>query len=482
MKYIASSWQREFHSSTVDEMLGGGSAGPGKSMALLMDPGEQIVVEHARCEAGETSWGRSTGWALHLRREFPRLEQSIHRSKLLFTGMDAAAKYDAATHKWRFSSGYQYQFGHLKENDSFLNYRSNEYSFLGIDELGEIESKDQYDELVLRVRSTDPVLSKMLKVRATSNPWGNWVRDYFVDPAPVGRKIIVNRVRLNDGSYAERTRMYLPALLSDNPDPSFVKQYELNLQTKAPHIRAALLEGNWYIVAGSFFAEVFDPSKAVIKPFKIPPGWRRMRAGDWGWTQETAILWFAVSPDNELILYREMTFNGPKARQKLDAYGVAMRIREIEMENGEWDRIRNRSRLTGPMDTNLWSESGHRGMTMAHDMSRAGVNWFKASKGRRQCAQQVVKRLLHRGYNDRPALMIFEDCNRIIATLPALPTDKSTEANGESPLKCDYDHHYDALSYCCAANPMPSGTDDLPQRSDDEESELQGGTRFAGYL
>ena len=43
---MASPWGNEFHSLAVDEALGGGSAGPGKSLALLMDPSPQMVVEH----------------------------------------------------------------------------------------------------------------------------------------------------------------------------------------------------------------------------------------------------------------------------------------------------------------------------------------------------------------------------------------------------------------------------------------------------
>ena len=137
--YQPSAWGKEFHASTVDELLGGGTAGGGKSLVLLTDAFEQIVVEQERCKAGEIQWGRSVGWALHARREYPRLEQSIHRSRLLFGELDEGAKYDPQTRKWRFSSGYQYQFGHLSERDSYLNYRSNEFAWLGIDELGEIE-------------------------------------------------------------------------------------------------------------------------------------------------------------------------------------------------------------------------------------------------------------------------------------------------------------------------------------------------------
>lgn len=469
MDYRPSAWQREFHSCDANEMLGGGSAGPGKSLALLMDPVSQIVVEHERCKRGEIRWGESLGWALHIRREMPRLLQTLARAGRLFKTLDPGATWDGNDHIWRFSSGYKWQAGHLKNPDSFMNYRSSEFTHLGFDELGEIDQKVAYDELLLRVRTADPVLAKMLKVRAVSNPCANWVRDYYVDPAPEGRKIIKTRFIRSDGTEGVRTRLFLPARLSDNPDPEFRRQYEEALLSRPPHIRAQLLNGDWYAIAGAFFAEAWDTSRVVVKPFKIPSGWRRMRSGDWGYQNPTVIHWWAITPDNEMICYRERTYNGPKAHEKLDAHGVACRIKEIELENGEWNRIRNRSRLTGPMDTNLWQEAGHRGMNMAHDMDRVGVGWFKASKGRRQCAQQVIKRLLQRGYNDRPGLMFFENCTKAIATIPALPTDSSEEANGEVPKKCDADHWYDSVSYACAANPLPSGREDLPQNHDDED-------------
>lgn len=476
--YAPSKWGLEYHSLNVDEALGGGSAGPGKSLALLMDANEQILVEHARCARGETQWGRSVGWAIHFRREYTRLQATIHRSKLLFPVLDSSAVYESSTHTWRFSSGYQFSFGHLKENDSFLNYRSNEYTHMGIDEVYEIELKDVYDELVLRVRTTDSVLSRMLKVRCTSNPAGNWVRDYFVDPAPEGRKILVNKIQLGDGSWAERTRMFLPARLSDNPNAEFRRQYELSLRDRPHHIRAALLDGDWYVVAGAFFADLWEPDKVVIKPFKIPPGWRRFRSGDWGFKAPCVILWWAISPEGEMICYRELTVNGPKARDLLDAHGVAQRIREIELENGEWDRMRDRSRLTGPMDCQLWVETGHRGPTMAHDMAAVGVNWFKASKGRRQCAQQLVKRLKQRGYNDRPGIMFFSDCHGCITTVPAIGTDKE---DPEVPQKGGPDHHLDAVFYACSSNMLPTGKESL-DRAWDEPDEGQQGRKFVGYV
>jgi len=475
--YSPSPWGAEFHALDQDEAMGGGSAGPGKSLVLLHDADDQIVVEHARCEAKEIPWGQSTGWAIHFRRELPRLQQTMHRARLAFPAMDPNVKWHEQTHTWTFSSGYKYQFGHLKDNDSFLNYRSAEYTWLGIDEIGEIESKDVYDELVLRVRSTDPVLSRMRKVRSMTNPCSGWVRELFVDRDPDGRKVYRRKIMLEDGTAEYRSRIFLPAKLSDNPNAEFRRQYEANLRDKPTHIKAALLDGNWYVIPGAFFADDFDTARVVIKPFKIPADWKRFRSGDWGYKQPTVILWWAVSPEGELICYRERTYNGPKARTLMYADEVAEAIKEIEIEAGEWNRMRNCSRLSGVMDCQLWEERGRRGPCMADDMAKVGVHWSRATKGRRMAAMQLVRRLKQRGYMDRPGIMFFEGCQNCIRTIPALGTDNSQEANGEVPLKGPMDHWYDAVSYACAANMMPANDNEPSSDADDDEGEGGGGNR-----
>jgi hypothetical protein len=324
-------------------------------------------------------------------------------------------------------------------------------TMLLFDELIEFE-KDQYEQMVTRVRSTDPVLQKLLKVRSASNPAPGWVREYFVDPAPQGRVVLKKRLKLDDGTYAERTRIFIPARLSDNPDPEYRRQYEM-------------LHGDWYVVAGAFFANEWVAEKHVIKPFRIPRDWRRFRSGDWGYKSPCVILWWAVTPDNELICYRERTFKEKTAKQ------VAEAIKQIEMDAGEWDVQRGSSRCPGPMDTQLWEERGHHGPTMASDMAEIGVNWTKANKKSRATnAQNVMSRLKSLGLNGRPALMFFETCKQCISTIPSLQTDKGTP---EEPEKGGSDHWYDAVSYACSHYALPQEDGKSFLDDDDDFDELQ---------
>lgn len=184
-------------------MLGGGAAGPGKSLTLLWDPiVTQAVIEHARAFGGALlnelpEWardlcrrfpirpGESEGHALHLRRSMPQLLENIDRSQRMFKKFDPDADYSKEHHCWTFSSGYKFTFGHCREKDSHENYLSKQYTHLGFDEAYQFEEY-QYEELDGRVRSADPVLKLLMRTRAMSNPAPGWLKDRFVTPEPKG--------------------------------------------------------------------------------------------------------------------------------------------------------------------------------------------------------------------------------------------------------------------------------------------------------
>ena len=471
--YKPSAWGELFHSLTVDEALGAGAAGPGKSMVLLMDPIQQLMVEHERCadkrHPYHQAWGMSRGWALHLRRTRPMLDQTIARAKRIFRQIDPSVQYNDKSTTFTFRCGFRYQFGHCKDPNDWEIYMSNEYTHIGFDELIQFEEK-QYEQISGRLRTSDPVLMKMLKVRAMSNPMQTadphmnvhvrnpqWVRERFVDPAPNGKVVIKKKITLYDGTDDYLTRIYLPATLKDNPDPIFVKTYERQLRGKSEFVKQALLYGNWYAVAGSYYGDDWNPNLHICKPFHIPDGWPRWRSGDWGFKSWGVVLWWAMDPDGNIYCEREYNFRGKTAEE------VAREIRDIEESLGLWSG--GRSQITGPMDTQLWEERGDVGMSKAAEMARLGVHWVKAEKKRTTNGMRLLKRLRdHDNGTITPGIVFFDTCKKCIQTVPAIQTDQN---NAETPQDGGEDHWHDSVCYSVAF--ASHGSRGIPGRRVDDE-------------
>lgn len=444
--------QAEFHACRANEILLGGAAGPGKSLALLMDPIQtQLLDEHERWKRDEIA--ESVGWAIHFRREYPRLQQTIDRAHRIFRGLDEKVHWEAERHMFTFSCGYKVQFAHVKTDEDRINYLSNEYTHIAFDELAEF-SEEVYTFINTRLRTSDPFLQTRLRIVSASNPSGNWVRDYFVRPAPDGRKFLTRIIELDDGTEETRTRVFIPATLKDNPNPAFRRRYEMELQDKPPHIRRALLYGDWWVIPGAFFADEFQ-AVHIVKPFAVPTGWNKFRSMDWGYKSPCVVLWWAVDTDGNMVCYREMTVS------RMDAGQVARKIRDIEEAAGEWNDPRDCSRLSGPADTQIWEQRGTIGPTIAETMANEGVYWEKCTKNRHASVAQLLKRLKDRtGEQNIPAIRFFEGCRRTVQTLPAIGTDKS---DPELPQDGGDDHWLDAVLYAVMYRASSAKQDVLPR-------------------
>lgn len=501
--YNPSDWQLRYHGLTHHEALGAGAAGPGKSYALLMDPVMQVMIEHERCHNPRhpyhMRWGDSTGAALHLRRTFPMLRETIIRSHKIFPRIDPGAKYDTQAATWTFASGYRYAFGHCNDPNDWGNYQSSQYSYIAFDELSQF-TEEQYDQICTRLRSSDPVLSKMLKIRSMSNPVmlrsGDtftvddpyWVRKRFVDPAPDGNVTLKRKVMLREGKHYWRTWIYLPASLYDNPDKAYVETYERELAAKPPLIRQALLYGNWYVTEGSFYGQVWNDRLHTCKPFKIPDDWKKFRSMDWGYKAPGIIGWFAMDPDGTLYLYREMGFQGKSDEQ------VAGMVKEIEQAEGIWSL--KRSSITGPADTQLWERRGEGNIkTKAETFHKLGVPWVPAMKnatgsgsrkvgGRVGNAERLLMRLSdHDNGTKTPGIVFFNTCQKTIKCLQSIQTRPGTM---DEPLDGGDDHPHDMVLYAVAfasrgTKGIPSKVDEREDEDDDEPRAPKPRGRHVGY-
>jgi hypothetical protein len=438
--YTPSPIQQEGHLCSAREMLLGGSAGPGKTLFLIMDPIQvQLHVENARYLRGEIE--KSAGWAIHFRREFPMLAQTIDRCKGLYPKIDPGVKYSEEQKTFTFSCGYKIQFAHMAKEDDWRNYDSSQYCHIAFDEVCQFE-REQYEMLCGRCRTSDTVLRGLLRIRSATNPHPGWVREYFVDPAPMGRKLLSSKIEFADGSVGTRERIFIPARLSDNPDKEYVKDYEATLRRLPVHIMKARLYGDWYVISGAFFAEEWKVDLHVVEPFEIPNGWTKFRSMDWGYKTWCVVLWWAVDTEGNMVCYRERSYN------LKDADEVAFRIREIETAAGEWDTKNDCSLLTGPADTQIWEQRGTIGPTIQETFSSYGVYWQKCTKNRAAAAAQIIKRLRDlpgkNSTGSRPGISWFSTCEQSIKTIPSLPTDT---LDAEVPEKGGMDHWLDATFY-----------------------------------
>lgn len=457
--YTPSPWGQTYHSLPDWEALGAGAAGPGKSVVLLHDPLPQVIVEHERAENKRHpyhhGWGQSVGFALHLRRTRPMLEETLGRAHRLWPRVDPGARWNEQKGIYTLSSGYKVQYGHCKDPNDWIIYQGNQYTHVAFDELVQFD-EEQYEQIGTRVRTSDPVLRPMCRIRSMSNPLVtrqsndnfsvkdiNWVRRRFVEPEPNGGVRFKKRIRREDGSIEFRSFIYLRATLYDNPDPEFVRQYEITLRDKKPHIVQAMLYGNWFVTPGSFFGGEWNAQIHVCEPFKIPPYWRRFRTMDWGFKAPGCIHWWALDEDDTLYCEKEFTFREMTDQQ------VAKAAREIEIGLGLWDKAANRSRITGPADYQLWEERGETARTKAATFQDMGMPWVPADKKSRQHnAERLTKRLTSHDHGTKPpGIVFFRTCKNAITTIPAIQTSTT---NSEEPADGGEDHWYDSTVYACA--------------------------------
>ncbi len=454
--------------------LYGGAANSGKSQVLLFDPFRQIQVEQERVNRGEIQ--QSTGRAIFFRRTMPELREMMDRAQRFFDPL--GAKWHEQTKTWTFPCGFKYMFGQMEESSDWIKYYGFEFTEILFDELTTF-TEEQFEQMDTRLRSSDPVLKKMLYMRAGTNPVGiglEWVRKRFVECAkpgvPVERHVTVpvyeGNVLVGEKEIVHR-QIFIPARVSDNLSAD-QSEYTATLMTKSSAVKRQLLDGDWYVSAGAFLGDIWDNKVHVCEPFKIPKGWYRFRAADYGYANPASVSWYAVDPDDNFICFRNLTVKGHNATM------LAYRIKEIEMEMDLWDIQRGCSKLTGPLDFECWSQRGQSGPTVAQDMMEVGVHWFKCDKNRHAAANQIRSRLVRRTAHPTlldkagkpllttPGVRWFKTCKDPIRTLPVLPAD---ENDLEVPDTKANDHNYDDLSYACLSRPLRGKVQDEDWYEDD---------------
>ena len=442
--------QTDFLSSSEREVLYGGAAGGGKSYAMLADP------LHGLNNANFSG--------LLVRHTTEELRELIQKSQELYPRAIPGIKWSERKSQWISPRGGRLWMSYLDKDMDVTRYQGQAFNWIGFDELTQWSSPYAWDYMRSRLRSA---YSKELGLymRATTNPGGSghqWVKKMFIDPSPYNKSFWATNIETGDtitfpkGHTKEGEplfkRRFIPASLFDNPYLSEGGDYEAMLISLPEHQRKQLLDGNWDVNEGAAFPE-FNRSIHVIDPFKIPQSWSRFRACDYGYGSHTGVLWLAVSPSDQLIVYRELYCS------KVTATDLADMILDAEQEDGT---IRY-----GVLDSSLWHKRGDTGPSLAEQMNMKGCRWRPSdrSKGSRVAGKnELHRRLQVDEFTDEPRLVFMSTCTNTISQIPALPLDKN---NSEDVDTKSEDHLYDALRYGIMTRPRSSLWDFNPatQRS-----------------
>jgi len=405
--------QESFLAAGETDVLYGGSAGGGKSYAMLVDP-----LRYAH---------RAAHRALILRRSMPELRELIDKSRELYPKAFPGCKYREVEKLWNFPSGAKIEFGFLERDADVYRYQGQAYSWIGFDEITHLPTEFSWNYLASRLRTTDSNIVPYM--RCTANPGGvgaNWVKKRYINPCEPNDSFIGK-----DGL----SRKFIPARLQDNPYLARDGRYEKMLNALPPTQRKQLLEGNWDVAEGAAFTE-FTFEEHVITPFEIPINWERLKGIDYGYASESACVWGAVDRnDGTLIIYRELY------RKNLLGTELAMMLTEMELEDP--------FSIPGVLDTACWNRTGTTGPTVGETLLRAGHKLRRADKNRIQGKIQIHEYLKLQP-SGRPKIQIFNTCPNLIRELQSIPLDKS---NPEDVNTHADDHAYDALRYLIMSRP-----------------------------
>ena len=393
--------QQRMLSCPFHEVLLEGNRGGGKTDTLLMSFAQYV------------GQGFGDQWrGVIFRLTYPQLADLETKALRWFRQIFPEARYNRSEHYWTFPDGETLLFRYGSKEADYWNYHGHAYPFLGFEELTNWADDSFYESMLSTCRSTVPGIPRI--VRSTTNPYGvghSWVKERFqigtIPPeTPFGEP--------------GKERLYIHSSLFENTilteaDPDYLKTLQ-NL--KDPNRRAAWLDGSWDIAIGAFLEKVWNPKECVVEPFPIPSSWKVWKAMDWGYSKPYAILWFAMSEDGIIYVWREMYGQDgdlPNVGAKHDAKEVARRVKEIEKHDHRYGYEYKMNLADPSIFTKIGTENSIGGI-----FKNSGVKWLPAwnAKGSRRLGAQTIVQLLAEG-----RLKVFNTCKNVIRTVPTLPPD-----------------------------------------------------------
>lgn len=416
-------------SCPAQELFFGGAAGGGKSDFILMDYLQ-----------GAAKYGKYWNGIL-FRQTTSQLEELQKRARELYTQVGGKYRGKGAgelMNTWIFPNGATLKMRYLESIKDVDNYQGHQYTWIGIDELGNYPTPECWTFMISRLRSAHGV---PCFIRGTANPGGkghSWIKQRFMDNE-TPNKIFYREAEDFDGETVRTTCCFIPSRLEDNQellknDPG----YSARLLTLPAHLARAMRYGDWSVFDGQIF-DVFRTNTHVVKPFSLEPGiWFKFACMDWGFSRPFAIYWIAVNSLGRIVIYKEWY-----GCQK-DNFNTGLKMGSTEVAETSWNMSVTEGVKDMVADPAIWNKQDNK-PSVAENFMKAGWNMIKGNNDRKNGLVQFYNLLKDPvDENGTPMLTVFNTCHGFIRTLPMLQPNPLDMEDVDTSLE---DHPYDAVRY-----------------------------------
>lgn len=429
------------------EVLLEGNRGGGKTDVLIMD-----FVQHVG-----KGWGRA--WrGLLLRRTYKELTDVINKTQIYFPSIFPGCKYNQTEHTWTWPTGETLRLGYAERDSDYWGYHGAEYPWIGFEELSNWPTPGVYLKFMSLSRSKVPGLPR--KYRATTNPFGvghGWIKLRWGLPGMRNQVIV-------DPNGKEKPRVAIQVMLNENlillkAEPDYISK--VTMAASSPGMAAAWGEGDWNIVEGGMFSDVFNERWNVVEDFVPPDSWMIDRTYDDGSSAPFSVGWWAQSDGTDLTfkdgrvmgtvrgdLFRWREWYGwtgePNVGLKYTANEIATGIVARELKFG----IPRGRIMPGPADSSIYARV--HGIQYAEEFTRmvtigdqryAGVEFSPSDKGpgSRVAGWKQMRSMLkaawpdHRGKRETPGMFICRHCVQWLRVVPVLTRDETNPEDVDFP-------------------------------------------------
>ena len=458
-----------------------GSRGPGKTDA-------QVMFFRSKVGKGYGKFWRGVIFD----REYKNLDDLISKSERWFPQFKDGARFlrSKSDYKWIWPTGEELLFRQFKKETDYWNYHGQEFPFIGWNELSKFATPKPFDLMLscnrtgfipeehtpkdetgaFKTADKKPLPEVPLIVFATTNPYGpghGWVKKRFIDVADPGQILTetTNVYNPRTGKREDITRTQTRLFGSYRENRYLSPQYVAVLESITdPNRRKAWLMGDWNIVAGGMFDDVWRETVHVIDEFPIPKAWRIDRAFDWGSSHPFSVGWYAEAngeavtmPSGKIFQPRKGSLirfaewygcleGGTNEGIRMSGPDIAAGIMEREMNMMKRGIIKTLPK-PGPADGQIFQMRESDVASIASKMEAEGVAWKAADKsaGSRINGWQLVRDALRNATaGEGMGLFFTKACRNAIALLPTTPRD---EENLDDVDTLAEDHIPDEVRY-----------------------------------